>query len=75
VKPARSTPHTRILRAAIILILVSVVCVVILATQGVALQHMFSNVTCGFGHCPAPAPDPTPTPVPDCGDACRPTPG
>ena len=60
---------------AIILILVSVVCVVILATQGVALRHMFSNVTCGFGHCPAPAPDPTPTPLPDSGDACRPTPG
>jgi Flp pilus assembly pilin Flp len=57
---------------AIILILVSVVCVVVLATQGVALQHLFSNVTCGFGHCSPPAPDPTPTP-PDChGDSCRP---
>jgi Flp pilus assembly pilin Flp len=58
---------------AIILILVSVVCVVILATQGVALQHMFSNVTCGFGHCPAPV-EPTPIPTPPCGDDCRPTP-
>ena len=56
---------------AIILILVSVVCVVVLATNGVQLQHLFSNVTCGFGHCPAPAPDPTPTPTPDCGDRCR----
>jgi len=54
---------------AIILILVSVVCVVVLATQGVQLQHLFSNVTCGFGHCPAPAP--TPTPVPYCGGECR----
>jgi Flp pilus assembly pilin Flp len=59
---------------AIILILVSVVCVVVLATQGVTLQHMFSNVTCGFGHCPAPV-EPTPIPTPPCGDDCRPTPG
>jgi Flp pilus assembly pilin Flp len=58
---------------AIILILVSVVCVVILATQGVQLQHLFSNVTCGFGHCPAPV-EPTPIPTPPCGDDCRPTP-
>ncbi len=54
----------------IILILVSVVCVVVLATQGVQLQHMFSNVTCGFGHCPAPV-EPTPTPSPYCNGECR----
>jgi Flp pilus assembly pilin Flp len=39
---------------AIILILVSVVCVVILITQGAQLQNLFSNVTCGFGHCAPP---------------------
>ena len=55
---------------AIILILVSVVCVVVLATQGVQLQHMFSNVSCGFGHCPAPV-EPTPTPTPYCNGECR----
>jgi Flp pilus assembly pilin Flp len=55
---------------AIILILVSVVCVVVLATQGVQLQHLFSNVTCGFGHCPAPV-EPTPTPTPYCNGECR----
>jgi Flp pilus assembly pilin Flp len=55
---------------AIILILVSVVCVVVLATQGVQLQHLFSNVTCGFGHCPAPV-QPTPTPTPYCNGECR----
>jgi Flp pilus assembly pilin Flp len=59
---------------AIILILVSVVCVVVLATQGVTLQHMYSNVSCGFGHCPAPV-QPTPLPTPPCGDDCRPNPG
>jgi len=56
---------------AIILILVSVVCVVVLATNGVQLQHLFSNVTCGFGHC-APTVQPTPTPIPCSGDDCRP---
>ena len=55
---------------AIILILVSVVCVVVLATQGVQLQHLFSNVSCGFGHCPAPV-EPTPTPTPYCNGQCR----
>jgi Flp pilus assembly pilin Flp len=57
---------------AIILILVSVVCVVVLVTNGVQLQHMFSNITCGFGHCTAPADvTPTPTPTPYCNGECR----
>ena len=54
---------------AIILILVSVVCVVVLVTNGAQLQSLFSNVTCGFGHCPAPVP--TPTPTPPCNGVCR----
>jgi Flp pilus assembly pilin Flp len=54
---------------AIILILVSVVCVVVLVTNGAQLQNLFSNVTCGFGHCPAPVPTPTPTPY--CDGVCR----
>ena len=57
---------------AIILILVSVVCVVVLVTQGVAVGHMFSNVVCGFQHCvTAPDATPTPTPTPYCNGECR----
>jgi Flp pilus assembly pilin Flp len=57
---------------AIILILVSVVCVVILVTQGVQIQHMLSSVSCGFGHCSAPADiTPSPTPSPYCNGVCR----
>jgi Flp pilus assembly pilin Flp len=55
---------------AIILILVSVVCVVVLITNGAQLQNLFSNVTCGFGHCPAPI-QPTPDPSPYCNGECR----
>jgi Flp pilus assembly pilin Flp len=55
---------------AIILILVSVVCVVVLITNGAQLQNLFSNVTCGFGHC-APPPDPVSTPTPPCNGVCR----
>lgn len=54
---------------AVILVLVSVVCVVVLASNGAQLQNLFSNVTCGFGHCPAPVP--TPTPAPYCNGECR----
>ena len=54
---------------AVILVLVSVVCVVVLITNGAQLQNLFSNVTCGFGHCPAPVP--TPTPIPYCNGECR----
>ena len=58
---------------AIILILISVVCVVVLVTQGVAVGHMFSNVVCGFQHCvTAPDATPTPTPTPYCNGECRP---
>ena len=56
----------------IILILVSVVCVVVLITEGSQLQSIYSTVTCGFGHCPAPAQvTPTPTPTPYCDGVCR----
>ena len=54
---------------AVILVLVSVVCVVVLITNGAQLQNLFSNVTCAFGHCPAPVPAPTPPPY--CNGECR----
>ena len=54
---------------AVILVLVSVICVVVLITNGAQLQNLFSNVTCSFGHCPAP--DPAPTPTPYCNGQCR----
>ncbi len=57
---------------AIILVLVSVVCVVVLITEGSQLQSIYSTVTCGFGHCPPPADvTPTPTPTPYCDGVCR----
>ena len=57
---------------ALILILISVVCVVVLVTQGVTVGHMFSNVVCGFGNCAPPADvTPTPTPTPYCNGECR----
>ena len=68
--PLRRQGGQAMVEYAIILILVSVVCIVILATQGVQLQHLFSNVTCGFGHCSAPA-VPTPDPTPYCNGVCR----
>ena len=55
---------------AIILILVSVVCVVVLITNGAQLQHLFSTVSCGISQC-APAPNATPTPSPYCNGVCR----
>lgn len=58
---------------AIILILISVVCVVVLVTQGATVSNMFSNVVCGFGHCAPPADaTPIPTPTPYCNGECRP---
>ena len=57
---------------AIILILVSVVCVVVLITNGAQLQNLFTTVSCGISHCAAaPAPDVTSTPSPYCNGVCR----
>ena len=67
--PLRRQGGQAMVEYAIILILVSVVCVVVLITNGAQLQNLFSNVTCGFGHCPAPVP--TPTPTPPCNGVCR----
>jgi hypothetical protein len=56
----------------IILILVSVVCVVVMMTQGATVSNMFSNVVCGFGHCTPPAVvTPVSTPTPYCNGECR----
>ena len=57
---------------AIILILVSVVCVVVMITQGATVSSMFSNVVCGFNHCAAATTvTATPTPTPYCNGECR----